>query len=123
MFVKALPYVEVFLFYVFLVHGVFTTEALTMYPLLIIVTVALLFLLKRKRDNIDEFAQKLLYKADAICLKGAFVIMLLLLPATVVGGDTSGFVMGELISGAICLLSILRAIIFLIVDMRGMGDE
>ena len=33
--------------------------------------------------------------------------MVLLLPATIVGGDSSSFVMGELISGAICLLSII----------------
>lgn len=122
MFIKVLPYMEIFLFYILLVHGAFTNNALTLYPLLVIATVVLLFILKRKLDTVDEFARKLLNKADAICLKGAFVIMFLLLPATIVGGEASGFIMGELISGSICLLSIIRAIIFLIVDMRGMGD-
>lgn len=87
---------------------------------MVAVTVWLLLLLKRKRDILDEFAVSILQKADAICLKAAFAIMIFLLPATFIGGDLSGFIMGEMISGGLFALALIRAFIFLIVDRKGM---
>lgn len=119
MFLKIIPYAELFLFYYFSVHQIVSTARI--YVLLfLILTVFILLILRRKRDFWDESATMILQKADAICLKVAFIIMIFLLPATLIGGDSSGFIMGEMISGGMFLLATARAIIFRIVDGRGL---
>lgn len=120
LFLKTIPYLELLIYYYCLATQIFVPQVSFVIPLLLIITILLLWIFKKKRDILDEFAVSLLQKADAICLKAAFVIMILLLPATFVGGDMSGIIMGMMISGSMFALAVIRAVIFLIVDRNGL---
>lgn len=77
-----------------------------------------LLIIKSKRDVFDEFAKETLYKTDSICLKISYVIMgLILIPTAFITPE--GIMMGYLIAGGIVVLTITRAIIFCVVDKRG----
>lgn len=72
-----------------------------------------------KRDVFDEFAKETLNKTDSICLKISYVIMgMILLPSAFI--NPNGVMMGYLISAGIVVLTVLRAVIFCIIDKQGL---
>lgn len=73
-----------------------------------------------KKNNIfDEFGRENLKTTDSICLKVAFVLMTVATLACVFA-DFSGIIAGYFVVGGIVLLAIIRAIIFTIIDKKGM---
>lgn len=72
----------------------------------------------RKKDIFDEFAKENLKTTDSICLKVAFVLMVLTAVACVFPPVT-GKIAGYCITTGIVLLTILRASIFLVIDRKG----
>ena len=77
---------------------------------------------KYKKEYFDEFAEKNLLRCDAICLK---VFCLLMVIIAYLGGilghvnAISTAIMGWLIIGSVIAITILRTIIFLIMDSKG----
>lgn len=73
-----------------------------------------------KKNNIfDEFALENLKTTDSACLKVAFVLMTIATLACVFA-DFSGIIAGYFVVGGILLLSLIRAIMFTIIDKKGM---
>lgn len=78
-----------------------------------------LVIIKKKRDIFDECAQEILSKTDSICFKMSYVIFgILLLPCVLI--NTNSIVIGYGIVGGLAILTILRSIIFCVLDARGM---
>lgn len=73
----------------------------------------------RKKKLFDEFARENLKTTDSICLKISYVLMVIATLACVFA-DFSGIVAGYLVAGGIFLLAILRAVIFSIIDKKGL---
>ena len=73
----------------------------------------------KKRDIFDEFAKKNLKITDSICMKVAYVLMVATGIACVVPA-VSGKIAGYCVVISILLLTILRAVIFCIIDKKGM---
>lgn len=76
-------------------------------------------LLFHGRDVFDEFAKENLRTTDSICLKIAYVLMILA-AILCIFTDFSGVIAGYGILAAILLLTILRAVIFSAIDKKGM---
>lgn len=73
-----------------------------------------------KKNNIfDEFALENLKTTDSACLKVAFVLMTIATLACVFA-DFSGIIAGYFVVGGILLLALIRAIMFTIIDKKGM---
>ncbi|MCB2362171.1 hypothetical protein [Clostridium estertheticum] len=75
--------------------------------------------IRDKRDVFDEFAKETLYKTNTICLDIAYIIMAIILIASTVMNQTV-LIIGYLIAGGIVVLAVLRAVIFCIIDKRGL---
>lgn len=73
-----------------------------------------------KKHNIyDEFAKENLKTTDSICLKLAYVLMVIAALACVFA-DFNGIVAGYFVVGGIFLLTVLRATIFAVIDKKGL---
>ena len=77
---------------------------------------------KYKKEGIDELAEENLRRCDSICLK----VLLIVMAVTAYLGGILGHVdaistatMGWIIVGAIFGLSILRTVLFIIMDIKG----
>ncbi|MFR2788000.1 MAG: hypothetical protein ACLTBX_04355 [Clostridia bacterium] len=73
----------------------------------------------KKNKIFDEFGCENLKTTDSICLKIAFVLMTIATLACVFA-DFSGIIAGYFVVGGILTLAIIRAIIFIIIDKKGM---
>ena len=73
----------------------------------------------KKQKIFDEFARENLKTTDSICLKIAYVLMVVATLACVFA-DFSGIIAGYFVVGGILLLTILRAVIFAVIDKKGM---
>lgn len=73
----------------------------------------------KKHNIFDEFARENLKTTDSICLKLAYVLMVIATLACVFA-DFDGIIAGYFVVGGILLLTILRAIVFAIIDKKGM---
>ena len=73
----------------------------------------------KKKKLFDEFARENLKTTDSICLKIAYVLMVIAVLACVFA-DFSGIIAGYFVVGGILLLTILRAVIFAVIDKKGM---
>lgn len=74
---------------------------------------------EKKNKIFDEFAKENLRTTDSICLKVAYVLMVVATLACIFA-DFSGIVAGYFVVGGILLLTIIRAIIFAVIDKKGM---
>ena len=73
----------------------------------------------RRRDIFDEFARENLKTTDSICLKIAYILMIL--GAIVcIFSDFSGVIAGYCLLAGILLLTVCRAVLFTVIDKRGM---
>lgn len=119
MSVKIIPSLLIFAYYWMCVRRDFQPIYTTIQYALIGCMVVFLMIIKCKRDVFDEFAKETLYKTDSICLKIAYGIMgFILLPSAFITPNYE--MLGYLIAGGIVLLTISRAIIFCVIDRRGM---
>lgn len=73
----------------------------------------------RKHKIFDEFARENLKTTDSICLKIAYALMVVATLACIFA-DFSGIVAGYFVVGGILLLTIIRAIMFAVIDKKGM---
>lgn len=73
----------------------------------------------KKQKIFDEFARENLKTTDSICLKIAYVLMVVATLACVFA-DFLGIIAGYFVVGGILLLTILRAVIFAVIDKKGM---
>ena len=73
----------------------------------------------KKHNIFDEFAKENLKITDSICLKLAYVLMVIAALACVFA-DFNGIVAGYFVVGGILLLAILRAVIFAVIDKKGL---
>lgn len=119
MSVKIIPSLFLFAYYWMCVNRDFQPIYTIIQYALIGCIIVFLLIIKSKRDVFDEFAKETFYKADSICLKISYIIMgLILIPSAFI--IPNGTMMGYLIAGGIVVLTIARAIIFCLVDKRGM---
>lgn len=78
-----------------------------------------LHIVKRNRDIFDEYAKEILSKTDTICFKLSYVIFgILLLPCVMI--NTNSIIIGYGIVGGLCILTVLRSVIFCVLDSKGM---
>ena len=73
----------------------------------------------KKHNIFDEFAKENLKTTDSICLKLAYVLMVIAALACVFA-DFNGIIAGYFVVGGILLLAILRAVIFAVIDKKGL---
>ena len=73
----------------------------------------------KKKKLFDEFARENLKTTDSVCLKIAYAFMVIAALACVFA-DFSGIIAGYFVVGGILLLTIIRAVIFAVIDKRGM---
>ena len=71
----------------------------------------------KRRDIFDEFARENLKTTDTICLKIAYTLMVIAAVACIFS-DFSGELAGYCIIISILLLTILRAVIFTVIDQK-----
>jgi hypothetical protein len=77
---------------------------------------------KYKRENMDELAEKNITRCDAICLKIFTVVMLLTAYISGILGHVNAISttsVGWIIMIAIIALSVLRTVLFIIMDTKG----
>ena len=122
MFLKAVPAILLLLYYwmctlegydpVFrYIHGV---------TLILAGAVVLAQVSYAKKNRIfDEFARENLKTTDSICLKVSFGLMTVATLACVFA-EFDGIVAGYFVVGGILLLAVIRAIIFTVIDKKGM---
>ena len=73
----------------------------------------------KKKKLFDEFARENLKTTDSVCLKIAYAFMVIAALACVFA-DFSGIIAGYFVVGGILLLTIVRAVIFAVIDKKGM---
>ena len=73
----------------------------------------------KKHNIFDELAKENLKTTDSICLKLAYVLMVIAALACVFA-DFNGIIAGYFVVGGIFLLTVLRATIFAIIDKKGL---
>ena len=73
----------------------------------------------KKKKLFDEFARENLKITDSICLKIAYALMVIAALACVFA-DFSGIIAGYFVVGGILLLTIIRAVMFAVIDKKGM---
>jgi uncharacterized membrane protein len=73
----------------------------------------------KKHNIFDEFARENLKTTDSICLKLAYVLMVIAALACVFA-DFNGMIAGYFVVGGIFLLTVLRATIFAVIDKKGL---
>ncbi len=77
---------------------------------------------KYKKEYFDEFAEKNLHRCDSICLKIICVLMVIIAYLGGILGHVNGIstaLMGWLIIGTVITITILRTIMFIIMDSKG----
>lgn len=77
---------------------------------------------KYKKEYFDEFAEKNLHRCDSICLKFFCVLMVIIAYLGGILGHVNGIstaLMGWLIIGTVITITILRTIMFIIMDSKG----
>ena len=77
---------------------------------------------KYKKEYFDEFAEKNLHRCDSICLKIFCVLMVIIAYLGGILGHVNGIstaLMGWLIIGTVIIITILRTIMFIIMDSKG----
>lgn len=77
---------------------------------------------KYKKEYFDEFAEKNLHRWDSICLKIFGVLMVIIAYLGGILGHVNGIstaLMGWLIIGTVITITILRTIMFIIMDSKG----
>lgn len=77
---------------------------------------------KYKKEGIDELAEKNLQRCDGICLKFFLVFMIIIAYLGGILGHVqaiSTMFMGWLILGAVIAVSVLRTVLFVIMDTKG----
>lgn len=95
-----------------------STDYKSDYLLVFLLMVVIILIFRRKTEGFEEFAKETLYKTDLICLRASYIIMAIIL-MLIASFTPSGVIIGYLIGGAIVFLTILRAIIFCVIDIRG----
>lgn len=73
----------------------------------------------KQRNIYDEFAKENLKTTDSICLKLAYILMVIAALACVFA-DFNGILAGYFVVGGIFLLTILRAAVFTVIDKKGL---
>lgn len=77
---------------------------------------------KYKKEYFDEFAKKNLHRCDSICLKIFCVLMVIIAYLGGILGHVNGIstaLMGWLIIGTVITITILRTIMFIVMDSKG----
>lgn len=77
---------------------------------------------KYKKEYFDEFAEKNLHRCDSICLKIFCVLIVIIAYLGGILGHVNGIstaLMGWLIIGTVITITILRTIMFIIMDSKG----
>ena len=119
MSLKIIPSLLLFAYYWMCVRLDFQPVYTIIQNALIGVMLIFLLILRGKREVFDEFAKETLYKTDSICLKIAYIIMgIILLHSAFL--TPNAIMTGYLIAGGIVVLTIIRTIIFCVIDKRGL---
>ena len=119
MIVKILPSLFLFTYYCMGVRRYFQPIYIIIQYALIGSIIIFLIIIRNKCDVFDEFARETLYKTDSICLNIAYIFMgFMLLPCLFI--TPNAIMIGYLIAGGIVVLSIIRTIIFCVIDSQGM---
>ena len=122
MFLKAVPAVLLFIYYSMCTwDGYDPTLRYFQAVSLVLAGVIVLWQVSyaKKKKLFDEFARENLKITDYICLKIAYALMVIAALACVFA-DFSGIIAGYFVVGGILLLTIIRAVMFAVIDKKGM---
>lgn len=122
MFLKAIPAALLLLYYWLCTVDGYQPVLRYLHAATLVLAGALVFAqvsYAKKEKLFDEFAWENLRTTDSICLKVAYVLMVLAALACVFA-DFSGIVAGYFVVGGILALTLIRATIFAVIDKRGM---
>lgn len=77
----------------------------------------ILYIIKKHRDILDEYAKEILSKTDSICFKLSYGFFgIVLLPCVLI--NMNSITTGYIIVITLCIIGILRSIIFCLLDSR-----
>ncbi|MBP2034152.1 putative Tic20 family protein [Clostridium algifaecis] len=77
----------------------------------------ILYIIQKHHDIVDEYAKEILNKTDAICFKLSYVVFgIVLLPCVLI--NINSITTGYIIVITLCIIGILRSIIFCFLDSR-----
>ena len=118
MFLKAVPAVLLFIYYSMCTWDGYDP---TLRYLQAVAGVIVLWQVSyaKKKKLFDEFSRENLKITDSICLKIAYALMVIAALACVFA-DFSGIIAGYFVVGGILLLTIIRAVMFAVIDKKGM---
>ena len=121
MFLKVVPAVFFLMYYWMWTRRDFDTSYLYIQKVVFIImglTLGFQIGYAKKKDIFDEFAKENLKTTDSICLKVAYILMIIT-AISCVFPITTGKIAGYFICISILLLTILRASIFYFIDKKG----
>ncbi|SFB44375.1 hypothetical protein [Clostridium frigidicarnis] len=118
MIIKIIPALLLVLFYWMLVNKKYNPiHTYLQYAILACMFISL-YIVEKNRDVVDEYTKEILSKTNTVCLKLSYAIFgILLFPCAL---NTNSMVIGYGIVISLCILTVLRSIIFCVLDSRGM---
>jgi len=116
---RIIPVIFLFINYHFSVQPRHSPVSVSFLFIMAVLMITVLLLLRRNREIVDESAKKALDRADALSYRTFFIYSV----AVVLVGSTfinNMKLIGYLIAGGMVVIVIIRAVIFYILDSRGM---
>lgn len=118
MIIKIIPALLLVLFYWMLVNKKYNPiHTYLQYAILACMFISL-YIVEKNRDVVDEYTKEILSKTNTVCLNLSYAIFGVLLFACAL--NTNSIVIGYGIVISLCILIVLRSIIFCVLDSRGM---
>ena len=116
---RIIPVVFIFVNYHFSVQPQRSPVSVLVLFIAMILTISVLLLLRRNREAVDESAKKALDRADALSYRIFFMysVVVALVGSTVINNMKF---MGYLVAGGLVIVTVIRTIIFCVLDSRGM---
>lgn len=114
---KIIPSLSLVLFYWMSVKIKYNSAYGYLQYIILACMLILLYIIGKHRDILDEYAKKILSKTDAICFKLSYVFFgIVLLPCVLI--NINSITIGYMIVITLCIIGILRSIIFCLLDSR-----
>ncbi|MCL2776044.1 MAG: hypothetical protein FWD71_22275 [Oscillospiraceae bacterium] len=116
---RIIPVIFIFINYHFSVQPRRSPVSVLILFIVMIMIITVLLLLRRNREVVDESAKKALDRADAFSYRIFFMYSV----AVVLVGSTfinNMKLMGYLVAGGMVIVTVIRTIIFCVLDSRGM---
>jgi len=116
---RIIPVILIFITYHFSVQQQRSQESVLVLFIAMILIIASLLFLQKNREVVDESAKKALDRADALSYRifSMYSVVVVLVGSTFIDNVK---LMGYFIAGGLVIVTVIRTIIFCILDSRGM---